>query len=460
MKTKFSTRLGLAAVSGLGILAGCSQKGTTQTITAPEGTHTTHTNSGHSAAGHTGAGHADGAGHTMEGGHTHTTKLLVSTQPARLQAGKPVKWTLKVVDDIDNTPISDFDIVHDKLMHLIVVSRDMSWFNHLHPEHKGNGVFELEATLPRAGAYKLYADYHPTERENEVAQHAFTVGGARAVASTPRLTADSPRGAWITKTVKSAPEGEPDKVTGPAYQVALMPMPAKLEAGKEVMLHFQVRDASGKPVKLERYLGATGHLVLLSADSNTYLHTHPLDAGSSGHEGHAMGGMNHGTMDHGTMPKGGEKAGGGTSDVMFHTGFPKAGLYKAWGQFKHGGKIITAPFVLNVGATTTAAASASSATSTPPTRSTNGVQRATVVIDGGYTPATLNVKAGQPVALTFVRKEKFGCGEVVQIPALKLKTKSLKTGEKTTLNFTPEQTGTLRFTCGMDMYDGKIAVAQ
>jgi hypothetical protein len=458
MKTKYSTRLGLVAVSGLGILAGCSQKGTTQVAAAPQDSHTTHTNSEHTASGHTGGAHA-GGGHEMEGGHTHTTKLLVSTQPAKIAAGKPTKWTLKVVDDIDNAPISDFEIVHDKLMHLIVVSKDLSWFNHLHPEHKGNGIFEVTATLPRAGDYKLYADYHPTERENEVAQHAFTVGGAKPLPSTPRLTADALRGGWITKSVKAAQEGQPDKKIGPAYQVALMPLPAKLEAGKDVMLHFQVRDASGRPVKLQPYLGAMGHLVLLSADSNTYLHTHPLDAGSSGHEGHTMGGMDHGTMDHGTMPKAGEKASGGTSDVMFHTGFPKAGLYKAWGQFKHNGKIITAPFVLNVGAAKTAKATTTS-THASPARSANGVQRATVVIDGGYTPATLNVKAGQPVELTFVRKEKFGCGDVVQIPALKLKTRSLKTGEKATLSFTPQQAGLLRFTCGMDMYDGKITVGQ
>ena len=49
-------------------------------------------------------------------------------------------------------------------------------------------------------------------------------------------------------------------------------------------------------------------------------------------------------MKHAAPPK------SGGPDVMFHTTIPKAGLYKAWGQFMHKGKIITAGFVLNVGA--------------------------------------------------------------------------------------------------------------
>ena len=68
------------------------------------------------------------------------------------------------------------------------------------------------------------------------------------------------------------------------------------------MLHFQVRDASGKPVqRLQPYLGAMGHAVLLSSDTKIYIHTHPMDA--SEHEG-----MDHGAMGHGTMTGGGAGA--------------------------------------------------------------------------------------------------------------------------------------------------------
>lgn len=86
-----------------------------------------------------------------------------------------------------------------------------------------------------------------------------------------------------------------------------------------------------------------------------------------------------------------------------------------------------------------------------------GVQHATVVVDGGYSPATVSVKAGQPVELTFLRKEQSGCGDVVQFPTLGLK-RALKTGEKTLVTFTPKKAGTIPFTCGMNMYRGQVVV--
>ena len=38
----------------------------------------------------------------------------------------------------------------------------------------------------------------------------------------------------------------------------------------------------------------------------------------------------------------------GGPEVMFHTSFPKPGLYKVWGQFKRNGNVLTIPFVLQV----------------------------------------------------------------------------------------------------------------
>lgn len=85
------------------------------------------------------------------------------------------------------------------------------------------------------------------------------------------------------------------------------------------------------------------------------------------------------------------------------------------------------------------------------------LQRTTIVIDHGYEPATVTVKAGQPVELTFLRKEKSGCGEVVQLKDLGLK-RTLKPGEKAVVTFTPKKAGTIAFTCGMSMYQGKVVV--
>lgn len=88
-------------------------------------------------------------------------------------------------------------------------------------------------------------------------------------------------------------------------------------------------------------------------------------------------------------------------------------------------------------------------------RHDNGVQKATVVIDGGYRPAVVTVKAGRPVQLTFVRREKSGCGNVVRFPGLNIE-RTLKTGQKTVVAFTPKKAGAVAFTCGMGMYKGQV----
>lgn len=280
----------------------------------------------------------------------HTTKLEFSSSPEKIPVGQPVNWTLKITDAKSGAPVNDFEIEMTKQMHLIVVKKDLSWFNHLHPTYKGNGVFTVQATLPTAGSYKIYADYTPKDKAQEVPQHEIATGGQTPMDAGVLLEPSPAKNGWMTEKVSSHPEGEPNATGGAAYQVALMPMPAKIVAGKDVMLHFQIRDAAGKPLKdLQPYLGAMGHCVILSSDTNSYLHSHPM-AGGAKETNHDMGGMKMDGdmkgMDHSAAPK------SGGPDVIFHTNFPAGGMYKAWGQFKHKGKIITAPFVLAVNAAT------------------------------------------------------------------------------------------------------------
>ena len=346
MKTKHLL-LGLPlALSGV-LLAGCNGNGATETTGASTRTAQTASDapegsSAEEAKKKTGAGET-GAMATP----TRSTKLSFSSAPGALPVGKAATWTLQINDAQSGAPVNDFAVVHDKLMHLIVVKKDLSWFNHIHPEHQGGGKFTVTTTLPSAGAYKLYADYTPKGRAQEVPSHEFSAGGVTTTAA-PTLVPDKMQGGWMTKKVTSHPEGEPDAKGGATYEVALMPMPSPLRAGEDSMLHFQVRDAKGKPIKdLQPYLGAMGHAVILSSDTESYLHSHPMEGGMDG-KPHDMSKM--GEMKHSAPPK------SGGPDVMFHTNFPKAGLYKAWGQFMHKGKIITAAFVVNVGAAKAGAA--------------------------------------------------------------------------------------------------------
>lgn len=279
---------------------------------------------------------------------TDTTKLSFSSQPAAIVPGKPATWTLQITDAKSGDNVNDFETEMTKKMHLIVVKNDLSWFNHIHPQFKGDGKFTVTTTLPSAGTYKLYADYTVKGVGQEVPQFEFATRGETVKAANVALVPDKPQGPWLVKKFNSHPEGEPEMTGGKPYEVALMPMPTPLIAGQDVMLHFQIRTDKGVPISdLQPYLGALGHCVILSNDTNQYLHSHPLGMD------HSMGEMR---MD---APKtAGAKTGAikrdkpmsGGPDVMFHTNFPKPGLYKIWGQFQHQDHIITASFVVNVGA--------------------------------------------------------------------------------------------------------------
>ncbi len=282
-----------------------------------------------------------GSARAMQAG-AHRTRLAFISEPSAPQAGQSVTWTLKITDAKTGAPVSGFETEMTKKMHLIVVKKDLSWFNHIHPQLKGDGTFVVTTTLPTAGDYKLYADYTPQGQRQEVPQQEVTVGGASTAAA--QLVPDKMQGPWLLKTFTSHPEGNPEARGGAAYQVALMPMPMPLKAGQATMLHFQIRDAKGKPLNdLQPYLGALGHCVILSQDTSKYLHSHPMSKGMEG-DMSKMGGMDMGKMDmsHQAAPT------SGGPDVMFHTNFPQPGLYKAWGQFKHRGQLITSAFVLSV----------------------------------------------------------------------------------------------------------------
>ena len=55
--------------------------------------------------------------------------------------------------------VRDFDVTHERRMHLIVVRRDLTGFQHLHPEQDADGRWSTPVTLPEAGSYRVLADF-------------------------------------------------------------------------------------------------------------------------------------------------------------------------------------------------------------------------------------------------------------------------------------------------------------
>lgn len=57
--------------------------------------------------------------------------------PIVLEAGRKTVLTISVTED-SGTPVRDFELVHDKFMHLIIVGEDLAYFAHIHPTLAGN----------------------------------------------------------------------------------------------------------------------------------------------------------------------------------------------------------------------------------------------------------------------------------------------------------------------------------
>ncbi len=79
----------------------------------------------------------------------------------------------------------------------------------------------------------------------------------------------------------------------------------------------------------------------------------------------------------------------------------------------------------------------------------------TITVDGGYSPAQVRVKTGQPVRLTFDRRDTSGCSEEVVFPDFKIR-KFLPTGQRTAIDITPPAAGRYEFMCGMSMLRGVV----
>lgn len=86
-----------------------------------------------------------------------------------------------------------------------------------------------------------------------------------------------------------------------------------------------------------------------------------------------------------------------------------------------------------------------------------GVQEVTIGVRGGYDPATVRLKRGVPARLVFDRQETSPCSEEVVIPAFGIR-RFLPAHRKTSVELTPESTGTYEFTCGMSMLRGRLTV--
>lgn len=369
------------------------------------------------------------SGHDMSKMDTKTGaayRAEFKTEPATVTAGQAATLVFTIKDKAGAT-VKDVKIVHEKPMHLLVVSQDLAQFGHIHPEPQSDGTFKVPYTFTNGGDYRLYADFTPQDAAQVVERVDLKVDGA-AAAPVP-LVADTS----LTKDVDG-------------LRVTMKPS-APLIAGQELMLNFQMADAkTGQPATdMQNYLGELAHFVIISQDLVDFVHAHPMKAGEMKEGDHDKTPHSHDDKKMGDM-KGMKSA----SEVAAHTAFPRAGLYKIWAQFQRNGKVIAVPFVVQVAENKTAAA--------PDTAAPADAIKVTVSKDG-YTPAQINAKKGQPVKIAFYRADAENCGGEVIFPKLGIREK-LPVGKTVVVTVTPKETGEFAFACGMDMLKGKLIVSE
>lgn len=290
------TGFGAALVASLGAAYGLGNAVGPLTSEPEPAAHSRHSGAASPDPGGGSAATAAGGLQISEAGYTLDLKT------AGVRAGEKEQLRF-AVRDRQGRQVTAFQREHDKELHLILASRDLATYQHLHPSRAADGTWSTPVTLPAAGSYRVFADFTPG------------VKGAKNLT----LGADLP----VAGPFKAAEMPGPSRTaTVDGYTVTLG---GTLRPGKAGRLTLNVaRD--GRPVTdLQPYLGAYGHLVALRSGDLAYLHVHPNGEPGDGR----------------TRPGPG---------ISFTATAPSPGTYRLFLDFRHNGIVRTAAFTVEAGA--------------------------------------------------------------------------------------------------------------
>ncbi len=243
--------------------------------------------------GHSGGGGEDGqstGGHDGSGRDAHSASqetaakgLAQADRGLRLVIDDPAEVATEgqlafhIVNEQGAT-VKDFDVEHARRMHLIVVRRDLSGFQHLHPEQTKDGGWTVPLRLAGAGTHRVFADFSS-------GGESYTLGSDLQKA-----------GRFVARELPH-PASTARTDTG---------LDVRLEPTRDGV-RFTVFDGGRRVRDIDPYLGARGHLVILREGDLAYLHAHADD-----------------------------------DALRFETTYPSAGRYRLFLQFAHGGRVHTA----------------------------------------------------------------------------------------------------------------------
>ena len=219
-------------------------------------------------------------------------------KPAVFRAGQKVQLQFRISDPKTGKPVNKFEIVHEKLFHLFIVSQDLNYFVHDHPVPQPDGAFFYDEIFPKPGLYRVVGDFYPS-------------GG------TPQLTARTviAPGAPGEPIPLVQPKLKPDMGVshGENTEVELVTDPPEPIVGLKTLLFLKFKPSDG----LEQYLSAWAHMLCASDDLIDAIHDHPFIAD-------------------------------GGPQMQFNIIFPRARTYRIWIQFQRKGVVNTVSWTIPV----------------------------------------------------------------------------------------------------------------
>lgn len=215
------------------------------------------------------------------------------------------------------------DVVHEKPMHLIVISDDYADFAHIHPEPDSGWVYRANYAFPRGGRYYSFRDYTPIGAPRRVDRRTLETG--------PRKSEPIP-----------SPKPWPDAI--PARAEATLAFPA--------------------PPDLQPWLGAWAHAFALREDGEHFLHLHAESPGGNHH-------------DLSNAP----------TELRIAANFPAPGRYRLWAQWQRAGQIETHAYVVTVTEGQPLKSEAIPASAIPLQISATGFEPARLTLSGAVTLA-------------------------------------------------------------------------
>jgi hypothetical protein len=251
---------------------------------------------------------------------------------------------------------------HGKLMHLFLIREgSQDAFAHLHPVRKKGLTFEV--ALPRLpeGRYRIFCDltFEGGTSSTAATMVELPPAAANGEAEAGSALESDPDDSWATYAADAVVRGD---AGAPVFRLPdgmslAWKAEGPLRAERDASLRFEVKDANGKPVPLEPYMGMLCHAAVLRSDGSIFAHLHPAGNYSMAAQSFfAKKQASETSRDNGT---GADGAAATTDDGMHHHHgepteaassvylpyeFPEPGDYRIWVQCKAAGRVLTAVF--------------------------------------------------------------------------------------------------------------------